>query len=321
MTTSPSIEPAEAVCDDPATPSETFLRLIPFDFAREHLILSTGGEGPTERVLVSESTPPDVIHNTGVALSRRITVRVTSEEAQLAEAIERAYAERDEGPASNEAGSGEVLPVDDLSDLLSTAGKGDVVKLVDAMLFEAVRCGASDLHLQPTRAGCETRLRVDGVLLRGRSISAGLSQTVISRVKVMGGMDTAESRVPQDGRTTVTIGADKGDRTRRIDLRISTLPSRHGERVVIRLLDTDRGDRLTSFDSLGMPVDTRQRFTSCVQRPNGIVLLTGPTGSGKTTTLYATLRWVAMQHTTDDACALNILTIEDPVEFELYYSC
>ena len=304
-------------------PSEEFLSLIPRDFARQHLLLSAGCEDGVESLLVTTSTPRATIWNTGVTLARP-TKTQTVEAEWLARRIDEAYSNAEptvaqSDPASNETDHAE-REIDTLlaqadRDLLSTEGKGPVVKLVDALLFDAVGRGASDLHIQPLADRTLVRYRVDGVLLVAREMPPKLTQPVTSRIKVMGRMDIAERRIPQDGRATVTIGG--GDSARSIDLRISTLPTSYGERVVVRLLDTDRGLRLAKLEQLGMPEDVRARYERAASRANGIVLLTGPTGSGKTTTLYATLRWIAGRGQDGRGGELNVMTIEDPIEYEL----
>ncbi len=171
-----------------------------------------------------------------------------------------------------------------------------------AVLFHALGKGASDVHLQPLPTGTLVRIRVDGVLHDVREIPTEIAVAVTSRIKVMGRMDIAERRAPQDGRATVTIG------DRPADLRISTVPTSHGERVVVRLLDRER--QPCSFEALGMPEHVATPYIDRASRTNGILLVTGPTGSGKTTTLYATLGRVG-------AARVNVMTIEDPIEYEL----
>ncbi|MBX3405041.1 MAG: type II/IV secretion system protein, partial [Phycisphaeraceae bacterium] len=196
-----------------------------------------------------------------------------------------------------------------------------------------------------TRGGDRTlvRFRLDGSLHTVRDLPGSLAAAVVSRIKVMARMDVAERRAPQDGRASVTIGGREGSAGaaggrgggRRIDLRISTLPSTYGERVVLRLLDPARSPHLLSFAALGMPGEVERAYLAQVNRASGIVLSTGPTGSGKTTTLYATLAWLSAHHDgagrgTDlqvnapavsprpsSGCELNIMTIEDPVEYDL----
>ncbi|MCC6972070.1 MAG: Flp pilus assembly complex ATPase component TadA, partial [Phycisphaerales bacterium] len=309
------------------TPSSRFVEKIPRDFARLHMVVSAGTDEVTgcERLLVSSKTPSHIPHNVGTRLGAP-TRCVVNDDESIAARIDAAYTAL--GVASEdkieirqgEAQSGEVdrlLAAAD-RDLLSTAGKGPVVRLVDAMLFEALAKGASDVHIQPLADRVLARYRVDGVLLTARVLPRHVAEAVSGRIKVMGRMDVAERRIPQDGRAGVSIGADTAGR--KVDLRISSLPTSHGERIVVRLLDTSQGRKLATLDDLGMPIDVHGRYLHMASRPQGVILLTGPTGSGKTTTLYATLRWIA-GHSTDGQRSsdgtLNVMTIEDPIEYEL----
>lgn len=303
-------------------PSDEFLRLISHDFARLHLILSEGVTNDEELLLVAPSTDLLAAHNAGTRLGRIVRCREADGE-DLARWIDEAYerarsniaAEDDHeelgAPMDADAAIREASEVSD-RDLLSTDGKGPIVKLVDALLFEALSRSASDLHIQPLAENTLVRMRVDGVLRVVRELPVSVTPAVISRIKVMGRMDIAERRVPQDGRSTVTVG-QRGSGGRSIDLRISSLPTSFGERVVIRLLDTDRGRDMQDLASLGMPADIEPRFLERAGRAHGMVLLTGPTGSGKTTTLYTTLRWIAARGDGE----LNVMTVEDPIEYEL----
>lgn len=223
-------------------------------------------------------------------------------------------------------------------DLLTLDGKGPVIRLVDAMLFEAISRNASDIHVQPLADRTLVRYRVDGVLYVARELPHRLAHCFISRVKVMGQMDVAERHAPQDGRATVTLGSvapgtEPLPKLRAIDLRISTLPTSYGERAVIRLLDNAKGTLLMDFASLGMPPEVQRGLLDRASRSHGIVLVTGPTGSGKTTTLYSLLRRIAEGEASCDVGAqgdarnsgratvrageLNVMTIEDPIEYEL----
>ncbi|MCH8271207.1 MAG: type II/IV secretion system protein [Planctomycetes bacterium] len=304
--------------DAAGVPSEDFLARIPRDFAREHLIISNGmDEQGRERLRIADSTDSAAVFNTGVRLGRPVASELCDAEL-IARLIDEAYSRhryQDQVQVH--------VPTDDLDellvcaerDLLSTTGKGPVIRLVDALLFEALGRGASDVHVQPLEGRTLVRYRVDGVLHTARELPIKLTTAVVSRIKVMGRMDIAEKRLPQDGRATVTIGS--GESARSIDLRISTLPTSHGERAVIRLLESARGEHLAGFESLGMPGHVREPFLAAAGRANGIVLVTGPTGSGKTTTLYTTLRWIATERAGDRGCDLNVMTIEDPIEYEL----
>ncbi len=302
---------------DPGRATASFLALIPREFARDHGLLSQGREGDVEIVAATAATAPDAVWNVGVRLGGGARTVVAEREA-LHRAIDAAY-ER----AAGTAPSGDATPTltdehaisaevgeEDLDrllaeadrDLLATEGKAPLVKLLDRLLFAAVQARASDVHLQPTPDRVLVRQRVDGVLDQGTALPPGVFKALVSRIKVMGRMDVAERLVPQDGRTTLRIG------TRAIDVRISTIPTAYGERVVLRLLDS--ASALYDLDRLGMPSHIADPFQAIARRASGIVLVTGPTGSGKTTTLYAMLRSL-------EAGERNIMTIEDPIEYEL----
>ena len=189
-----------------------------------------------------------------------------------------------------------------LDDLVSLANEAPVVKLVNLLLLEALEARASDIHLETYQGGLRVRYRVDGVLQDAAAPPRRLAAAVVSRVKIMAELDIAERRVPQDGRIRLRM------RDRQVDVRVATLPTLHGESVVLRLLDKERGR--IRLDDLGMAADTMQRFVEAISRPHGIVLSTGPTGSGKTTTLYAAVDRIRTGRE-------KIVTVEDPVEYEL----
>ena len=174
---------------------------------------------------------------------------------------------------------------------------------LNALLTQAAKDGASDIHIEPYERSSAVRFRVDGTLREVVQPNKALHAALISRLKIMAELDIAEKRLPQDGRISLRIGG------RAIDVRVSTLPSAHGERAVLRLLDKGDSTRFT-LESLGMSGETLARFKRLILQPHGIVLVTGPTGSGKTTTLYAGLGQV-------DASTTNVLTVEDPIEYEL----
>ena len=328
-----------------ATPTEEFLAKIPRDFARQHLVCSIGTQedptGPQERLAVSARTPSTIVLNVGVRLGRDV-VPVVAEDEEIARLVDRAYDTASAKKASNHTGTetitaepGDVDTAIEQSlkatdrDLLSLDGKGPVIRLVDAMLFEALSRHASDIHIQPLADRTLVRYRVDGVLFVAREVPHTLTHALISRIKVMAQMDVAERNAPQDGRATVTMGRSRSSESlaRSIDLRISTLPTNYGERAVIRLLDNARGSHLADFASLGMPQNVRGALLDRAERSHGIILVTGPTGSGKTTTLYTLLRHIATGGDGADTHKsrrsgrsrgdLNVMTIEDPIEYEL----
>lgn len=298
-------------------PSTDFLNLIPRDFARRHIIISAGLDEQTELLRCDTSTDPAAIYNTGVTLGRAVRVTIDDPEA-IATDIDRAYSptisanESDSSTGMVQAADVAGLIAKADQDLLWTSGKGPTVRLVDALLFEAITRNASDVHIQPLADRTLVRYRIDGVLVDAHELSPAACLGVISRVKVMGRMDVAERRVPQDGRASVRLGASESSRS--VDLRISAFPTAYGERIVLRLLDTAQAAHLQDFASLGMPADLQSMYLDRANRASGIVLVTGPTGSGKTTTLYATLKWIA-DH--GEGRWLNIMTIEDPIEYEL----
>ncbi|HSH76613.1 MAG TPA: GspE/PulE family protein [Longimicrobiales bacterium] len=189
-----------------------------------------------------------------------------------------------------------------LDDLRALASEAPVIQLVNLMLLEALRQRASDVHLESTSEGLKVRQRIDGVLHDVAVHPMRYQAAVISRVKIMANLDIAERRVPQDGRVRLKLS------DRELDVRVSTLPAVHGEGVVLRLLD--RTEDVLTLDALGMDEDTQRGFSRLLRRPNGIILVTGPTGSGKTTTLYAALQRVATPE-------LKVITVEDPVEYQI----
>jgi general secretion pathway protein E len=318
-----------------AQPSPEFLKLVSHEFARRHLILSAGHSDGIEHLLVAEQTKPAPIFNVGVLLKRPIRQTIAPAES-LAAAIDRAYSQGSSDPqgpppsvdvpivvveGSSDVESDLQAAVRDAeSDLLNTSGKAPAVRLVDLILFEALQRSASDVHVQPVRGRTLVRYRLDGVLHTVRELPLSLAASVVSRIKVMASLDVAEQRAPQDGRASVSIGGSGSAHSgRRVDLRVSTLPSTYGERVVVRILDPGRSPHLLSLTALGMPIAMEREYLSQVSRTSGIVLSTGPTGSGKTTTLYTTLAWVSATNAGGIArgCELNIMTVEDPVEYDL----
>ncbi|MET1115671.1 MAG: ATPase, T2SS/T4P/T4SS family [Comamonas sp.] len=186
--------------------------------------------------------------------------------------------------------------------LLETADDAPIIRMLNALLTQAARDGASDIHIEPYERHSSVRFRVDGDLREVVQPNRALHAALISRLKIMADLDISEKRLPQDGRISLRLG------TRAIDVRVSTLPSAHGERAVLRLLDKS-GSKLT-LESVGMQGETLTRIEALIRQPHGIILVTGPTGSGKTTTLYAALQRL-------DATSGNIMTVEDPIEYEL----
>ncbi|MBX2852342.1 MAG: Flp pilus assembly complex ATPase component TadA [Phycisphaeraceae bacterium] len=297
---------------------DRFLRQIPIVYARRHqlvLLLDQADDSPPVLVVVDPRTSGDAID----AVQRLVTPQlliVKSSEAQVLAAINRVYESRDGhterlldemedadldtqlNALRGAVAAGEVA----IDDLLEADSRAPVIRLVNLLLLEAVKLGASDLHLQPYADRVVARMRLDGVLFDLHTLPKRLQDEAVSRIKVIGQMDIAEKRLPQDGRATVQLGEKV------IDLRISTVPASHGERAVIRLLD--KSARLFTPHELGMPQEALGRFRELIHMEHGLILLTGPTGSGKTTTLYAALQEI-------HSAERNVITLEDPIEYEL----
>jgi general secretion pathway protein E len=187
-----------------------------------------------------------------------------------------------------------------IEDLLEASNDAPIIRMLNALLTQAAKDGASDIHIEPYERSSSVRFRVDGTLREVVQPNRALHAALISRLKIMAELDIAERRLPQDGRISLRIGG------RAVDVRVST--SAHGERAVLRLLD--KAESKFTLEGLGMSGDVLRRFDQLIQQPHGILLVTGPTGSGKTTTLYASLGRV-------DTAGTNVLTVEDPVEYEL----
>lgn len=187
-------------------------------------------------------------------------------------------------------------------DLLELTEEAPIIRLLNALLLQAVKERASDIHIEPYEKELDVRLRIDGVLHRVLSPPKIIQDALISRIKIMSNLDIAEKRLPQDGRIRLLLGG------RDIDIRVSVIPTSHGERAVLRLLDRKQG--LLGLWEVGFSKDDGERLEEHLRRPDGIILVTGPTGSGKTTTLYAALNRI---HTEEK----NIITVEDPIEYQL----
>ena len=192
--------------------------------------------------------------------------------------------------------------LEEVADLLDAEDDAPIIRLLNAIFAESLNERASDIHIEPYEKNALVRFRLDGVLQTVLTPSAQITPLLVSRIKVMSKLDIAEKRLPQDGRMTVRLGG------KNIDLRVSTMPSSHGERVVMRLLDKEAGK--LKVDDLGMPSHIKTGLGELITRPHGIILVTGPTGSGKTTTLYAALQQM-------NRSERNIMTVEDPVEYDL----
>ena len=279
---------------------------LPYAFAKANTLLLED-DGSQLVLWAAETTPPGALSE----VNRLFDVDGFEREpaSTLVNRIAVAYAGAESSAAIV---VGEVESAVDLSrlmqdlpaveDLLEASNDAPIIRMLNALLTQAVKDGASDIHIEPYERSSAVRFRVDGNLREVVQPNRALHAALISRLKIMAELDIAEKRLPQDGRISLRIG------TRAVDVRVSTLPNAHGERAVLRLLDKS-GSRLT-LPAVGMQGDTLMRFEGLITQPHGIILVTGPTGSGKTTTLYAALGKL-------DASSANIMTVEDPIEYEL----
>ncbi|MDB6062869.1 MAG: type secretion system protein GspE [Verrucomicrobiaceae bacterium] len=296
---------AEQPSPIPATSSP--FKPLPFSFARRFAVfLDPLVEQPV--LCHRASIPPQVFAEVMRLLQKPFACRLLSDEEfdrALAVAYERDSTEtmqmvEDLGGEMDLASIANSVP--ETEDLLEKENDAPIIRLINALLTEAAKQNASDIHLETFERRLVVRFRVDGVLREVVQPKRELAPLLVSRIKVMAKLDIAEKRVPQDGRISLKVGG------RDIDIRVSTMPSSAGERVVLRLLDKEAG-RL-NLEVLGMPRPLSEQLTELLLRPHGILLVTGPTGSGKTTTLYAGLSEINDQ-------TRNILTVEDPIEYNL----
>ncbi len=283
--------------------------LLPYAFARDFALLAQPSEQleHTIEVWVSSATRPAAIAEVSRRFGRVALKSMSSDE--LDAAIATAYAGAG-GDASQVADEFEadldltklLQDVPAIEDLLESSDDAPVIRMINALLTQALREGASDIHIEPFEINSVVRFRIDGSLRDVVRPKKAIHGSLISRIKIMAQLDIAEKRLPQDGRITLRVGGKP------VDVRVSTLPTGHGERAVLRLLDKEAG-RL-DLKHLGMAPAMLPQFDRLINQPHGIVLVTGPTGSGKTTTLYAAL-------TRLNATTTNILTVEDPIEYDL----
>jgi len=288
----------------PSTPP--LIKSLSPKYLRQYTACPIAVDASTIRVATADPTNPLLLDELRQMLGLRVALCVAPAGAIL-EAIERAYGASTplqkivEGMASPEAGAdsdGEA----DVNQLRDMASEAPVVRLVGLLIDEAVAAEASDIHIEPYEDRLRVRYRLDGILHDRESPPRRLQAALTSRIKLMAEMNIAERRLPQDGRIRVTAG------DRRIDIRVSTVPTVHGESLVMRLLD--RSSVFLPFNRLGFSPKVAETFDGLIRRPHGILLVTGPTGSGKTTTLYAALDKI-------NSPEKKIITIEDPVEYQL----
>jgi len=285
------------------------VRLVPYQFAKTHGALVLELSADQASVCLRQGARPQAL----AELRRVLGVPVRVASMVPTEAFERHLAE-----AYTRGNQSAALVADDLEhdmdlsrlvrempkveDLLDSENDAPIIRMINVLLTQALRQRASDIHIEPYEGRSVVRFRVDGTLQNVVEPHRALHAAMLSRIKVMANLDIAEKRLPQDGRISLRLAG------RQVDVRVATLPTSYGERAVLRLLDKEDGK--LELSSLGMAPTTLARIDDLIHQPHGIVLVTGPTGSGKTTTLYAALSRI-------DALGLNIMTVEDPVEYEL----
>ena len=293
----------------PHESAERFYEKIPAGAARRHQVAGIRSDGHTMVVATSQPLQPPVFAMLERSIGMPVEL-VLSPRAAVGNVINRGYEQRqdlvteivEDIPLDEQAMERAATSVGQATDLLQLARQTPVIRLVNMILFEALRRRASDIHIQPLENRLVIRFRIDGMLIDAFSPPLSLAPAISSRLKVMAELDIANRHSPQDGQTTVRIGS------RKIDVRFSCVPTVFGERLVLRLLDQSQ-TKLT-LDAVGMTQDMQGVLVELINRPNGMILVTGPTGSGKTTTLYGALEKV-------DRSSRNVMTIEDPVEYHL----
>lgn len=295
----------------PATEPDS-TSVLPFAFARRFGVVVTNGDPAHEHVTVACRTQPplNVLAEIKRVTKRPMNIEIVSADefeqrltaAYVRDASEAKQMVADLGEHPDLASLAESVPEGEGEDLLDQRNDAPIVQLITAVLAEAIREGASDVHIETFEKSLQVRFRIDGVMREMVQPKRALAPLLVSRVKVMAKLDIAEKRIPQDGRITLKIGG------REVDVRVSTLPTANGERVVLRLLDKQTA--ALALPNLGMDPETLSRVRDVVAKPHGIFLVTGPTGHGKTTTLYAAMSELNRE-------SINILTIENPIEYSI----
>ena len=286
-----------------------FVEAVPATYAQHHFLIGVKTENDDGELVVVLSKPLDVNALDNISKMMGLPVRAAiSTRTAITSVIDVAYEQRttviEEVAEELDSQNLDQL-IDEVAhsdDLLDVVNRPPVIRLVNDMLFRALQLRASDVHVHPYETKIQIRYRIDGILYDVLSLNRNVLPLIISRIKVMAGMDIAERRLPQDGRCSVRLGQ------REVDLRISTVPTSYGERSVLRLLD--KSTALYGLDELGLCKDDLKKFDGLLTRSHGVIFVTGPTGSGKSTTLYACLNRI-------NSSEKNVITIEDPIEYQL----
>lgn len=283
---------------NPESIAAELVERVPITFARQHQLLPLSLDADGLKVAVARPFDLAALDDLRALFQQPVSACAATSET-VTDAINRVYERKDETAlADNDGGAAE----EELQDLIDMTDEAPVIRWVNNLFYAAVRDRASDIHIEPTDSEVVVRYRIDGKLFPKKTAHRGFLPSIVARVKIEAGLNIAEKRLPQDGRITKKIAG------KLVDVRVSTVPTAKGERIVMRLLDKQQVQ--LDLADLGFAPRNLQGLSEVVTRPNGIVLVTGPTGSGKTTTLYACLHRINKPD-------LNILTVEDPVEYEL----
>jgi type IV pilus assembly protein PilB len=286
--------------DENIKPQVQALNLIPAAYAIEHNVLPIKTDGHTLEVLISNPRDDELIHMLNF-LTGKIIDPILSTHQIIHKIVLETYAIHDDDVLIEKFGSSLQEPISKDA-ILRIAEEKPTVQLVNNMILHAINKGASDIHIRPQEQTVELIFRIDGQLELQRNFPKSVLSAIASRIKVIGGMDITEHRIPQDGRIRMKTA------TVTIDMRISIMPSLYGDSIVIRLLDST--ERLMTIESLGASSKDAENFIKCLDKGSGLILVTGPTGSGKSTTLYAGLQYIRDKN-------INIITLENPVEYRL----
>ncbi len=304
ISTDSSMMPFEQIRLEGRKLDQSLLDKIPGEFALKNQVLPIEIVEGRMLVAIGSLASLPAVSDLEVLLSTDVDP-VLADPNELKAKIEEIFLERilSQVSGANEAdSSGDIDDTDDLADLTKMAAETAVVQMVNLLFAQAVRDGASDIHIEPYEREVKVRFRVDGMLHDAMKPPKRMHAALISRIKILGEMNIAERRLPQDGRIKITIAG------RQIDVRVSILPTVFGERAVMRILD--KGTAMLGLEELGVAPDVLERYRKVISQPYGIVLATGPTGAGKSTTLYASLSEIWSPTT-------NIITVEDPVEYQV----
>ena len=284
-----------------------FVNTVPVQFSRNYNLVAFDRSNGSFRV--ATCSPFDLYPMDDLSSMIGAEVEpVLAPKSEIASLINRAYKQKSDAVEEALGGldDGDIVglskEIEESEDLLDMANKAPIIKLVNMIMFQALKMRASDIHIQPLEDSVQIRYRIDGILYDMETTPKKVQEAIISRIKVMGKMDIAERRLPQDGRATIRLGGSE------IDLRISSVPTNHGERLVMRILD--KSARLYELEDIGLTEHNLDILKKYIYYPNGIIFVTGPTGSGKTTTLYGVLNRI-------NSAEKNIITIEDPIEYHL----